>query len=294
VNFKNGKPKKNRSLTIVVVLGILLILLAVRISRVPGRVSVQYENYQVVQGTISKTVSGIGRVTTLYKETVFASSGGQITQVNAVIGDIVKKGDVLLKFTSGSEIKAPFDGEVTQVYVRVNEWVNPSARLAEVTDYINLEITAQVDELDVAKISKGQTARIDINALDDEELSGPITSIAKEGVFSGGITTFAIKVAIPDSSGLLVGMSAEIKAEVARAQDVIVVPVEAVQYSDNQPYVWVKSADATLEQVNVELGLSDGQLVEIKSGLTLGQTVSYEKPMVEEQRNFRPGLGGAR
>ena len=196
---------------------------------------------------------------------------------------------------SGSEIKAPFDGEVTQVYVKVNEWVNPSARLIEVTDYVNLEVTAQVDELDVAKISTGQTARIDINALDDEELSGPITSIAKEGVFSGGITTFAIKVAIPSNdSGLLVGMSAEVKAEVARAEDVVVVPVQAVQYSDNQPYVLVKSASTTLEQVNVELGLSDGQLVEIVNGLTLGQTVSYAKPIVEEQRNFGPNIGGGR
>lgn len=288
------KKKINRSLFIAVVLGILLLLIAVRLSRGPSRIGTQYEQYQVTQGTISKTVSGIGRVTTLQKEVVYASSGGQITQLNAPVGSVVKKGDVLLKYASGGEIKAPFDGEVTQVFVKANEWLNPSARLVEVTDYINLEITAQVDELDVTKISTGQLAQIDINALDAEELSGPITSIAREGIFSGGITTFAIKVAIPDSTGLLVGLSAEIKAEVARAQGVIVVPVEAVQYNGNQPYVLVGSANTDLEQITVELGLSDGQLVEVKNGLALGQNVFYPKPAVEEQLNFGPGLRGAR
>ncbi|MBT9152916.1 MAG: hypothetical protein DDT35_01143 [Firmicutes bacterium] len=148
--------------------------------------------------------------------------------------------------------------------------MNPGARLIEITDYTNLEISAQVDELDIAKISVGQRARIDIIALTDEDLVGTITSISREGVFSGGITTFAVKVSVPDAATLLIGMSAEIRIDVARADNVLVIPIEAVQYEGDAPYVLVTTDNRTYERVSIITGMSDGDLVEVKSKTSTG------------------------
>ncbi|MBT9136808.1 MAG: hypothetical protein DDT34_01894 [Firmicutes bacterium] len=147
--------------------------------------------------------------------------------------------------------------------------MNPGARLIEITDYTNLEISAQVDELDIAKISVGQRARIDIIALTDEDLVGTITSISREGVFSGGITT-SVKVSVPDAATLLIGMSAEIRIDVARADNVLVIPIEAVQYEGDAPYVLVTTDNRAYERVSITTGMSDGDLVEVKSKTSAG------------------------
>lgn len=283
--------KKRSNLTMVFIVGalILVLLIAGRVVRA-RRAGTEYELYQVDTGTITRTVSGLGKVTALNKEIVFAPSGGQITSLNVALGDSVSKGDVLLRTAAGVEVKAPFDGEVTALFVKENEWINPGTRLAEVTDYHNLEVIAQVDELDIAKIAKGQAAAIDINALEDEELTGSITSIAREGVLQGGVTTFSVKVSIPDTTGLLLGMSAEIKVETQRAEGVIVVPMQAVLYENDQPYVLLQGERSSAVSQDVELGLNDGMYVEIKSGLSAGTTIMYEKKEDASQTRFGPGM----
>ena len=54
MSSKNGRRKNNGALMIVVVLGVVLLLVAVRISRSQGRSTTQYEQYQVVNGTIDR------------------------------------------------------------------------------------------------------------------------------------------------------------------------------------------------------------------------------------------------
>lgn len=286
--------KVNRSRRMLWVVGaVILVLVALPMAMRSRSEQPNYEHYVVSTDSIVRTVSGVGRVTPLHKETMLASSGTQISRVFYGVGEEVKKGDVLVRTASGAEIKAPFAGEVSAVYVKENEWINPGGRLVEVTDYKNLEISAQVDELDVAKIAVGQEARIDINALTDEILVGPITAISREGVFSGGITTFAVKVAIADSSNLRLGMSAEIKVEIARADNVLVVPIEAVLYEENTPYVLVLRDNKSYERQNISVGMSNGEVVEVSSGLSAGATVAYVNP-VSAQQSFGPGFGGPR
>lgn len=282
--------KRSKWPIILIAVVLVLTLLSVRAVRL-RRATTVYELYQVNTGTIVRTVSGLGKVAVINKEIMFATAGGQISRLNVTVGDTVQQGTVLLRTAAGTEVKAPFDGEVTALFVKANEWVNPGARLVEVTDYNNLEITAQVDELDIAKITRGQSASIDINALESEDLTGTITSMAKEGVFSGGITTFGVKVSIPDATGLLVGMSAEVKVETNRAAEVLIVPIEAVLYDGEQPYVLLQGEKAKPQTTNVELGLSDGQFVEITSGLSVGQTIMYEMLEAEDENNFGPGPG---
>jgi len=264
------------------------------LSNARGADNAEYEFHTVGRGSVARTVTGTGRVAPVDEELVFSPSGGQVVGLAVALGDTVTKGEILLRMSDGKVITAPRQGEVTVLFVRHNEWVNPGARLVEITDFTKLEITAQIDELDIAKLSHGQRANVDIIALRDEEITGNITSIAREGVLAGGVTTFAVKVSLPNPAGLLVGMSAEIRVETARASDVLVVPIIAVFYEEEKPLVFWRNAQGMLERRSVGLGLSDGSQVEITSGLAENDVVAFIKPAPQETPRLPGPMRGTR
>lgn len=269
----NGK--KSRAPLVISILALVLILavgtVVIRVRQL--RSAVSYESHTAQSGTIVRTVSGTGRVVATQRQTFFATAGGQVGEILFALGDAVSEGEPVLRTVQGTEVIASFDGEVTALNVTENEWFNPGARLFEITNYDSLEIAASVDELDVAKISEGQMAKIYVNALPDDVRLGSITTIAREGVLSGGIMTFAVRVSISDRSRLLIGMSAEVKVETSRAENVLVIPVKAVYYANNSPYVLLRVTERENRRQAVELGISDGINVEVKQGLNVDDVV---------------------
>ena len=289
-----NKKKRNRTPLILalVVLALVLFSGALSIRARQARTLNQYEDYPVEQGVIAQSVSGAGRVIATNREVVFAGAGGQIRNILVRLGDSVQADEIIIRTAGASEIRAPFAGSISAIYVKENEWINPGARLVEIIDYDSLEISAIVDELDIARIYEGQRARIDINALTNTEIYGEITRIAQEGILSGGITTFAVSVSVPQTAGLLIGMSAEIRVETARVEDVLVVPVQAIYYNEN-PYVLLRIDERNMREQTVLLGISDGRHVEIREGVTLGDTVTYRSAR-DDQRDLRPPFGRTR
>ncbi|MBS3938978.1 MAG: HlyD family efflux transporter periplasmic adaptor subunit [Peptococcaceae bacterium] len=248
--------------------------------------------HTLVRGNLQRFVTGTGRVAAINRETVVAQSGGQIGQLPVAVGTVVEKGELLMRMADGRVINAPRQGEVTSLFVRANEWVNPGARLLEITDFDNLEVVAQVDELDIAKLSLGQEVAVDIIALQGENVTGQITFLGREGVVTGGVTAFAVRVSLPNPENILVGMSAEIRIETARAVDVLIVPVQAVFFDGDQALVYLQGDNNLRERQKVVVGLSDGIYVEIKQGLEQGQVVAYEKPIAVRSPNMPGPLGG--
>jgi len=90
----------------------------------------------------------------------------------------------------------------------------------------------------------------------------------------------------PDDVKLINGASATVEVVTATAKDVLVLPVEAVAGSHGKGKVDVLLPDGSRQTVDVELGLSDGAVIEIKSGLTGDETVAVPGP------NLPPGPAG--
>ena len=72
-----------------------------------------------------------------------------------------------------------------------------------------------------------------------------------------------------------------------KAENIVAVPIEAVQTANNQSYVVVVNSDGTTENVNVETGISNEAYTEIKSGLTGNETVQ-----MKETEETSSGFGG--
>ncbi|REJ13573.1 MAG: efflux transporter periplasmic adaptor subunit [Caldibacillus debilis] len=236
-------------------------------------------------GDVEVTVSGTGTISAINKETLTAEGNATVDEVLADVGDKVSEGDELITFENDAidPITAPFSGEITSLNVEEGDRVNTGSELAEVTDYNNLEMIVNVDELDISKVKKGQKAKIEINAFPDREFSGTVTDVAKEANenSSGSVAKFAVHVKLDDAKGVLVGMTAEAVITTDTAKGVVTLPIEAVQTDGDAYYVLLPADDGadsaetnvSYRRQTVEIGLQNTDKVEIKSGLSAGDQV---------------------
>lgn len=151
--------------------------------------------------------------------------------------------------------------------------------ILSVTPDTEMSITISVDELDILQYRVGMPAEISIDALAGEQFTGTVTKIAAVGTNSGGSSKFEVTVSLPYSERILPGMNASVVIRTGSTGMVVTVPAAALQDSGSKcvVYTGVDGKNGVLTgPVTVETGASDGEYVEILSGLTEGQTVWYK------------------
>jgi membrane fusion protein (multidrug efflux system) len=107
---------------------------------------------------------------------------------------------------------------------------------------------------------------------------------------SGGGTT--ARCAVPAGVTVFAGMGATVRVQAGTAENVLVVPVTAVQGSVQTGNVWVVSDDGTEQQRAVTLGLSDGDQIEVREGLTEGEQVLQFVPVPDDEPVQDPTTAG--
>jgi HlyD family secretion protein len=238
-------------------------------------ITTNYQTTQVERRSITQALTGSGTLQPAASYTVTTLVTGEILNSPIKEGDKVKEGDVLIKTSTGDEIKAKIDGEVSNVNVEENATVMAGVKLLDIVDYDNLQITVKVDEYDVASITKGKETTVKIGAL-DKEIKGTVSSVSKEGQTVNGVTFFTANIDLAKDSSLKVGMSAEAKLVSDSVKGVVTLPMKAIQFDDdNQPYVFTKGEKDLPAKTSITTGINDGTTVEVKSGVKNGETVLY-------------------
>lgn len=236
-----------------------------------------YERVQAKKGDITTYYSFSGHVETKNRQNVVADSMLQISDMKVSEGDIVKEGDVLATTTAGNKIKAKMDGEVIKINVEDNAQVIAGAPLMSIVDYDDLKVNVKVDEYDLTSLEKGKEATVKITAL-DKEVKGTISSVSKEGEIMNGITFFMATIDLSKDKDVRIGMSAEVQLPGENAKDVVLLPMTAISFDDhNQPYVLKEGSDNKEVKTEIETGINDGTVVEVKSGIATGDTILYKK-----------------
>lgn len=150
--------------------------------------------------------------------------------------------------------------------------------LMTVTPQDTMTLTVAVDESDISSVKTGMSAEITVNALPEEVFEGEITKVAKSGSGNGGSSKFAVEITLPRQSEMLSGMSASAVISLYEKMDVLTLPAAALSEDGAKTIVYTALDKKTGEPVNpveVKTGLSDGEVVEILSGLGSGDTVYY-------------------
>ncbi len=168
--------------------------------------------------------------------------------------------------------------------------------LLTVTPLDTMTVTIAVDEKDIASVKTGMTAQLTMNALPDETFEGQVTRVAQTGSGNGGSSKFDVEITLSRESDMLPGMSTTAQLTLYEKMDVLTLPVAALRDEGGKTLVYTGKDKKTWEPANpveVTTGLSDGENVEILSGIDSGTTVYYlyydtvtESDAVETERSM--------
>lgn len=172
------------------------------------------------------------------------------------------------------EVRAEISGEITFCANDVGVKVSQGNNLVTITDFDSLSANIKVDEYDVSSVDIGKEAEVYVSSL-GESISGVVSNISKNAMTASGIAFFQAEVAFPKTEYVLEGMSVEVKMLNESASNVLLLPVNAISFTDhNEPYVLVKEGDNVIERL-ITIGISNGVIAEITSGVEEGESVYY-------------------
>ena len=275
-------------------------------------------------------VSSIGAATFQYQaeRTLTALAAGTVTAIHAREGDSVNKDDIVLQISgddlsesiqSASEtlrgaelsmeslqdtmnnytITSPISGTIIEKAAKVGDALSTGSDLCTIYDLSYLEMTINVDELQVSSLSVGQTVQVTADAVQDRTYEGVVTRVSMKGDTSGGTTTYPVTVRIDETDGLRPGMNANAEIVVAQAKNALAVPNAAVVrggyvlVTQDSPSAVNADPDMVAPDgfvyVKVKLGVSDSDYTQVVSGLTAQDTVGYDPSSVSSDTYYDNG-----
>jgi HlyD family secretion protein len=185
-------------------------------------------------------------------------------------------------------IQAPMDGVILSRDVEMGDAVSSILVLGSTATLVMTEgdtsevyVQGKVDEADIAHVYLGQPARIKVESFRDRLFYGKVTKIAPMGVQKDNVTTFEVRVSINNPGGeLKANMTANAEILLDEHKGVLTVPENAVIY-DNQKNASVQVPDKSQKdgarKVAVKVGLSNGSVTEVLSGLKEGDQVVLQQ-----------------
>lgn len=277
-----------------------------------------YQHEQTVTATASGTVTAL-----CVKEGASISANTAIVQLSGteLSKQVQSAADSLLnaqlsmqdteKQMENYTITSPISGTVIQKNVKAGDTVGTDSTSSEsmciIYDLSYLEMTLNVDELEILSIKEGQTATITADAISDRTFTGVVTSVSSAGTTTGGTTTYPVTIRIDDTGDLLPGMNATAEIVVNSAENALTIPNGAVVRGNyvlvTQDSPSAANADQSMTApdgyayVKITTGTSDNDYIEVTSGLQEGDTIAYDsdaaaKQTSSDQMNFQGGGPG--
>ena len=198
-----------------------------------------------------------------------------------------------------SNLTAPWDGFVSVLNVEAGQAVNPNTPVVEVVDPAIVELDGIVDEIDVVFVREGARATVTMDALSGQVLEGSVSSISSAALNQQGVVTFPIriKVEVPAGLELKEGLNATARVVIREETNVLLIPVQTIFGSFDQPTVLVMDGGGIQERP-VTLGNSDGFWTVVIDGLQEGDQVAMQiaeastDPFAQIRQRFQAGGGG--
>ena len=185
-------------------------------------------------------------------------------------------------------ITAPISGKIISKDALVGDTISAMSNTALCVIYDLSSVTFEmfVDELDVMSVKVDQEVDVTADAFEDVKIRGVVTNISLESTANQGVTQYPVTVKIVEIGNLLPGMNVTGEIIIQKVEGVLAIPSDALMRGD---VVYVTDASVTeavgdvpvgYKEVSVETGITDGDYIEVKSGLT-GTEEVYVKRISE-------------
>lgn len=254
-----------------------------------------YQNEQTITASTGGTVTAlcVKESSSVSADTALVRiSGKELTKQVQNASDNLRSAQMSMEDTEDQlnnyTITSPISGTVISKEVKAGDTVSNTAgstSLCTIYDLSYLQMTVNVDELEILSIKEGQSVTITADAISDRTFTGVVTSVSKAGTTAGGTTTYPVTIRINDTGDLLPGMNATAEITTASTENALSIPNAAVVRGN---YVLVTrdspsaaNADPSMTApegyvyVKVATGTSDDDYIAVTSGLQEGDTVAY-------------------
>ncbi|MGF1649017.1 MAG: efflux RND transporter periplasmic adaptor subunit [Hyphomicrobiaceae bacterium] len=159
------------------------------------------------------------------------------------------------------QLVSPIDGVVLRREGELGELIEAGRPVIWVGDPTELQVTATIDEEDIATVRQGQTVLVKSDAFPDRVVRGAVSHITLQGDPVG--KTFRIRISLPPETGLMVGMTTDINIVVREAENARLLPVSSVL--DGHVYIIDRGR---IQRLPVETGIRSEAQIEIVSGIS--------------------------
>ena len=254
-----------------------------------------YQNEQTITASTGGTVTAlcVKEGSSVSADTALVRiSGKELTKQVQNASDNLRSAQMSMEDTEDQlnnyTITSPISGTVISKEVKAGDTVSNTAgstSLCTIYDLSYLQMTMNVDELEILSIKEGQSVTITADAISGRTFTGVVTSVSKAGTTAGGTTTYPVTIRINDTGDLLPGMNATAEITTASTENALSIPNAAVVRGN---YVLVTkdspsaaNADPSMTApegyvyVKVTTGTSDDDYIAVTSGLQEGDTVAY-------------------
>lgn len=193
--------------------------------------------------------------------------------------EIIRKGSVSGSSTANTNIRATVSGTILEIPVKLGDQViaannfNAGTSVAIIADLNKMIFEGKVDEAEVGGLQIGQDIKVSMAAIPNKEFEAKLKFVAPKGTEEGGAVQFKIEadLTLDEDSFVRAGYSANGSLVVDNREDILVIYESLLQFDrrTQQPYVEVETSDQNFERKDIQIGLSDGIIVEIISGIEI-------------------------
>ena len=174
---------------------------------------------------------------------------------------------------------APMDGTVMEIASSSSEVVGENSSFITLADLQQPVLTVYLDETDLHLVAVGYTAEITFDAYPDTTFTGHVTTINPSLVTVSNVQAIEVQVVmevedLSPGDTFPVGLNASVDIIAGRAENAVLVPVEALREVDPGEYAVFVIENGELVVRVVEVGLQDITYAQIISGLQSGEVVS--------------------
>jgi len=241
--------------------------------------------------------------------------GGRVEKILVKEGDYVKAGQLLALMSSteraalldaargqGEEVLkywqqvykaiqlfSPIDGEVIVATTQPGQIVTATDAVLVLSD--QLIVRAQVDETDIGKVKLGQNCLVSLDAYADKKIKAKVEHIYYESQTINNVTIYKVDL-VPEEipEFFRSGMNATIEFIVFDKENILIIPLEALQKEDQKNFVLVKeNSQADPQPRAVETGASDDKNIEILSGINAGDIIIVKNKKYVLPKSQKPG-----
>ena len=267
-----------------------------------------YQAESTVAASLSSTVAAVHvrEGSSVSKGQTLVTLGGDALE-NSILSarDSLRNAELSMDSTQNQldnyTITSPIEGTVVDKQYKSGDTVESGKTLCTIYDLSYLEMTMDIDELDIGKVAVGQSVQITAEAAEGRTYTSVITKVSVLGTTSGGVTSYPATVRIEETEGLRPGMNVDAEIVLEQAENVLAVPVEAVsrgnlvlitEDSPSASGAEEREAPEGYVYVSVEAGVSDDSYAQILSGLQEGDTAAYIPSSGDSGMMVFGGMGG--